>query len=85
MDLSRHAHVRLQQRAIPPLIMRWLLEYGDRTAAHGAVRLSFSKRSRREIEGEVGKRVVSQLGKFLAASAIVDPRTDSVITVMWSK
>ena len=83
MELTKHAVVRSHQRGIPPLIMQWLLDYGDRTSTHGAVRLSFSKRSRREIEGEVGKRVVSQLSRFLAASAIVDPRTDSVITVMW--
>ena len=85
MDLTRHASVRSQKRGIPPLIMRWLLEYGDRAAAHGAVRLSFSKRSRRQIEADEGKQVVSQLGRFMAASAIVDPRTDAVITVMWKK
>jgi hypothetical protein len=85
MELTKHARVRSQQRSIPPLILQWLLEYGDRTSAHGALRLSFSKRARREIEGVVGKRVVSQLGKFLEASAIVDPRTESVITVMWNR
>jgi hypothetical protein len=83
MELSKHAVIRSQQRGIPPLIMQWLLDYGDRTSTHGAVRLSFGKRSRREIEGEVGKRVMSQLSRFLAASAIVDCRSESVITVMW--
>lgn len=85
MNVTQHASVRAQQRGIPPLIMEWLLDYGDRAESHGAVRVSFSKRSRKEIEGAAGKTLVSQIGRFLNVSAVVDPRTDQVITVMWKR
>ena len=81
--LTKHACDRARQRAIPPLIIDWLLHFGDRESSAGAVRLSFSKRSRREIAGEYGHPIVSQLSRFLNACAIVDGSTDQVITVMW--
>ena len=84
MTQTHHAQVRAQQRCIPPLVMEWLLAYGSRTTSYGAVRVSFDKRSRRELARDVGRPVVKQLGRFLNAAIVVDPTDDQVITVMWA-
>lgn len=83
MKLSKHASVRSQQRGIPPLIVEWLLEYGHRSPANGAIRVHMTGRSRRTLSRAVGKQVVGLLGKLLTAEAIIDPSTEAVITVQW--
>ncbi len=85
MNQTRHAQIRAQQRCIPPLVMEWLLAYGCRERSQGAVRLSFDRRSRRDLARDVGKPVINQMGRFLDTSLIVDPDTDQVITVMWNR
>lgn len=84
MKLTKHAATRVQQRCIPPLVMEWLFAYGRREPSHGAVRISFDKRARRELSREVGKPFVGQIGRFLNASLVVDPKSEQVITVMWT-
>lgn len=43
---SVHAKVRAQQRGIPPLIDRWLDEFGEEDYdGRGGVRIFFSRRS----------------------------------------
>ncbi len=81
--LSKHASVRQQQRAIPPLVIDWLLSYGHRDSSYGAVRVRFDKRARRELARDVGKRAVSLMSKYLTAALVVDPETDRIITVEW--
>jgi hypothetical protein len=83
MTSSQHAQVRAQQRCIPPLVVEWLLAYGRRTPSHGAIQVSFDKRARRELSRDVGKPMVSQVGRFLNTALVVDPDTDQLITVMW--
>ena len=54
--LTRHALVRQQQRGIPPLIVDWLLKYGDEKHNHrGAVIRYFSKKSKRRLRKDIGK------------------------------
>ncbi len=83
MTITKHATTRAQQRCIPSLVMEWLLAYGKREPSHGAVRVSFDKRSRKELARDVGKPLVGQVGRFLSASLVVDPHSERVITVMW--
>jgi hypothetical protein len=73
----------MQQRAVPPLVIEWLLSYGHRESSHGADRISFDKRSRRDLARDVGCQVVNRLSKYLAAQVVVDRDSDAVITVMW--
>jgi hypothetical protein len=47
------------------------------------VRISFDKRSRKELARDVGKPLIGQVGRFLSASLVVDPHSERVITVMW--
>jgi hypothetical protein len=83
MNSTRHAKARAQQRCIPPLIVEWLLAYGQREPSHGAVRVAFDKRSRRELARDIGQPVIKQVGRFLGISLVVDADTDRIITVMW--
>lgn len=63
--LTRHAHARQRQRAIPNLILQWLIDFGQREFdKHGAYRLFFSKKSLRRIERECGREIVRRLADF---------------------
>lgn len=80
MALSRHAHKRAQQRAIPPLIIRWLREYGASTRAGDRAEVRyFDKSARRRLEHDVGHEVVNRLGALLDTFLI--EREGIVITV----
>lgn len=82
IDMTRHAKVRSQQRAIPPLILEWLLEYGHRAQAQGCERVTFDREARRELEGRYGKRAVSMLSKYMSVAAIV-AEDETVVTAYW--
>lgn len=84
MKQSRHAQLRAQQRCIPPLGLEWLLAYGSRKPSHGAQRVTFDKRARRDLARDVGSPVVSQMSRFLNTAVVVDGDSDRVITVMWN-
>jgi len=84
MTQSDHAQVRAQQRCIPPLVIEWLLTYGHRQTSHGAEKIRFDKRAKRELASEVGTPIVKQMSRFLQASIVVDPVSDQLITVMWN-
>lgn len=80
MRLTRHARVRAQQRGLPPLIIDWLFRYGtEREDGCGATVLFFDRNSRRTLERECGRRVVSHLERYLSAYAVV--AGDDVVTV----
>ena len=69
---SKHASKRAQQRGIPPLIPRWLEEYGEE--AHdrrGSIVLYFSKRARRRLERDVGRQVTAKLDEWLDAYLVI--------------
>ena len=83
IPMTRHASVRQQQRAIPPIVVDWLLSYGRREKSCGAVKVRFDKRARRELARDIGKRAVSLMSKYLTTALVVDPETDRVITVEW--
>jgi hypothetical protein len=55
MKLTEHARVRLQQRAIPPLVLDLLLQFGARDhAPDHAQFVYFDKRSRRRMANYAG-------------------------------
>jgi hypothetical protein len=81
--MTRHAATRQQQRAVPTLVIDWLLSYGLRETSFDAVRVRFDKRARRELARDVGERAVSLMSKYLTTALIIDRDTDRVITVEW--
>jgi hypothetical protein len=55
MKLSEHASTRLQQRAIPALVLDLLLQFGTRGHAPGQAQyVYFDKRSRRRLASYAG-------------------------------
>ena len=82
MNLTQHAHIRSQQRSIPPLIVNWLLNFGEeKFDNHGGVVHFFSKRSRRKLEQEVGKGPVRKLSEYLDTYLIKSSGDGAIITV----
>jgi len=75
-----HALSRKQQRAIPPLIVQWLFEYGaTQYDHHGGVVHYFDKQARKVLAHDVGNLIVDQLRRFLDAYLVA--RDDRIITV----
>lgn len=79
MKYSHHAEKRQQQRNIPPLIVDWLLNYGEREYSHGSEIVFFNKRSRRDLEKDIGRSIVNRLSDFLNSYIIVN--AEKVVTV----
>ena len=80
MIMTNHAAVRIRQRAIPPLIVDWLLEFGaTKHDKHGAEIKFFDKTSRKKLSKKVGNLIVGALSKQLSTYLVV--QNDCVITV----
>ena len=78
---SQHAKQRIQQRGIPPLIVTWLLDFGkQRHDHHGGVVHYFDKQSRRNLERQVGRRVLSRLSGYLDSYVVIST-DDALVTV----
>jgi hypothetical protein len=66
MNLTHHAAIRSQQRAVPPLILQWLDQYGEEQYdGHGAIIRYFSRSSRRAMERDFGSNPVRKMSEFL--------------------
>ncbi len=60
--LHGHARRRAQQRAIPPLVVDWLLRFGAEVHdSHGAAIRYFDRNARRKLRREVGREPVRRL------------------------
>lgn len=72
LPLTVHSRVRLQQRAIPPLVVDLLMRFGSASRANGAERLMFDetaiKRLRHHLGGDRGLKVVE---RWLGVYAVV--------------
>jgi len=68
---THHAIARAQQRAVPPLVVNWLLDYGRARRHNGADVYFFDRRSRRRLEREVGGVALRRLDDLLDAYAVV--------------
>ncbi len=79
---TKHAKRRMQQRGIPPLVVAWLLEFGQTHYDHrGGIIHYFDKHSRRCLEQVVGGRVVSRLADYLNSYAVSPVSDDALVTV----
>ena len=78
--VTHHATVRVQQRAIPPVILQWLADYG--TESHdgrGGIKRFFDHRSRKRLAREVGSTVIRRLESYLD-TYLVETIDGTVIT-----
>ena len=72
MELTRHASNRMQQRGIPPLIMKACIAHGRKKhVGEGAMLYYFNKKARRHLEKEWGRPVTRRLLEFLDSYVIV--------------
>jgi hypothetical protein len=68
---TRHADVRAQQRGIPSMIEQLLDLYGqEEHDGCGAITLYLNKNSIRNMERDLGRRVVSRLAEWFDAFKI---------------
>ncbi len=80
--ISKHAERRLRQRGIPPLVIRWLIDFGQMRYDHqGGIVYYFDRRSRRNLGLEFGSKVVARLSDFLNAYVVSSVCDEAVITV----
>jgi hypothetical protein len=80
MNITKHAQLRLQQRAIPPLIIEWLCKYGCRlNGINGTTVCYFDRESRRSLASEVGHVVVRRLSDMMDAYLVISG--DSIVTI----
>ena len=80
MNMTRHAQTRLQQRAIPPIIIEWLCKYGCRLQGmNGTTVCFFDRESRRCLASEVGHVVVRRLSDMMDAYLVMSG--NSIVTV----
>jgi hypothetical protein len=56
MALSHHASQRMQQRAIPPIVVDLLDRFGSTQRSNGAETVFFDKAARKRLEQYVGGR-----------------------------
>lgn len=69
---TEHAQERLQQRAVPPLIIDLLAQFGTAIRAHGAERLVFDKAARRRLKRHLGgNRGLRVVERWLGVYAVV--------------
>jgi hypothetical protein len=81
MQMTHHASVRCQQRAIQPLIRQWLLDYGAEVRTPGGcVKRFFDHAARRRLAAEVGAKVVDRMGDLLNAY-LVESDESAIVTV----
>jgi hypothetical protein len=79
---SKHARHRMQQRSIPPLVVTWLLEFGQMRYDHrGGILYYFDRHSRRNLERVVGSRVVARLSDYLNAYVVASSSDGALVTV----
>lgn len=80
MNMTKHAQTRLQQRAIPPIIIDWLCRYGRRLkGVNGTTVCFFDRESRRILGSEVGHIVVRRLSDMMDTYLVL--AGNSIITI----
>jgi hypothetical protein len=81
-DVTEHAQRRAQQRGVPPLVMHWLLDYGEEAFdGRGGVVRYFSPRSIRQLQLEIGHAPLRRLNEYLRCYLVQGSQDGNVITV----
>ena len=70
--LTRHAAARLQQRAVPPIVLDWLIAYGCRAPAGGGCEaVFFDKKARRRLMRDLGSWAYGRVEEKLDSYAVL--------------
>ncbi|WON73559.1 hypothetical protein [Nitrosospira sp. Is2] len=82
MNARSHATVRAQQQCIPPLIVQWLDQFGEKKHdGHGGVHRYFSRTSIRAMEREFGREPIRKLAEYLDAYKLDSSHDGYLITI----
>lgn len=79
LTMTHHAAARVQQRAIPPAVVDWLVRFGRPEQSHGATVFAFDKRAWRNLEVYLGPLGLSGADKIRNAYVVLG-EGDHVIT-----
>ncbi|MFH1871093.1 MAG: hypothetical protein ABIK82_17360 [Pseudomonadota bacterium] len=72
VETTVHARQRARERGIPPLVIDWLLKFGETEwDHHGAQVKFFTRKSRRRIDQAVGTQITRRMHEFLDSYAVV--------------
>lgn len=80
--LTVHASKRVQQRAIPPIVIEWLIRFGAQRWSRGASVYEFDKDGRRRLRRHIGQRLFASVEQWLDAYAVVGGE-QRVVTAGW--
>ena len=81
---TKHAAIRAQQSCIPPLVDRWLDEFGEvEHDGHGFIRPYFSHLSIKEMKRTLGSRPVCLFKRYLHAYKIESCANGATVTKGW--
>lgn len=79
---SNHAAIRSKQRGVPPAIIDWLSEYGDKIYdGHGGVIRYFGSRGRQKLANEVGTETLRRVSEHLRCYLVESSKDGTIITV----
>ena len=82
LGISRHAHARMRQRSIPPIVVEWLQSYGASCRRGGADVYYFDKKARRKLKSDIGSVPYARMEDQLDAYAVVAD-DGTVVTTGW--
>ena len=78
-DLSHHAEARMRQRAIPPIIVAWILDYGRDMRHHGASVYFLNREARNKLKREARNKLKRDIGAKPYAQ--IENRLDPYVVV----
>ena len=82
MNKAVHSSVRGQQRGVPPFVGMLLDSYGCRQYdGHGAIILYFNKKSRRQMEQDMGREPIRRMAEWLDAYKVESCEDGSTVTI----
>jgi len=71
LNFSAHALKRQQQRNIPPVIVKWLFDFGASVRHQGAEVLYFDHQSEKNLKRYTGKAFFNKIKEFTDSYAVV--------------
>jgi DNA-binding NtrC family response regulator len=80
--LTAHAATRRQQRAVPPIVIEWLIRFGAQRWSRGAAVYEFDKGSRRRLRRHIGRRLFASIEDLLSAYVVIGD-DQRIVTVGW--
>lgn len=84
MITTDHGHKRCIERAIPPLVLDWLIAFGRRQRTYGCTKFYFDKRSRRELMRAVPPDLLRRFESKLDTMAVVAD-SGALVTVAYRR